>query len=237
MWTGHRPHIAPCWHSEWGVFRNAIIYEEFSIWSLMQAIEQTDNQALIGAYSLLLVESSDHLRLFASLNPEGSYDPLFLSQETWDGIMAGTFPESTGDSFAINPGLNDAWYYPGTDGQGFFISVFPSLGTVSLAWFTFDTELPDEADTANLGAPGQRWLIATGPYQGDKATLDVVSVSGGLFDTSSSVPVEEVIGSVTLQFEDCNSGSISYEFPGISRSAEIPIERVAIDNVAVCLAY
>ena len=32
----------------------------------------------------------------------------------------------------LNPGLNDAWYNPETDGQGFFITVFPDLGTVSL---------------------------------------------------------------------------------------------------------
>lgn len=30
--------------------------------------------------------------------------------------------------FVINAGLNDAWFNPETDGQGFFISVFPGLG-------------------------------------------------------------------------------------------------------------
>jgi len=54
------------------------------------------------------------------------------------------------NDFQINAGLNDAWYNPATDGQGFFITVFPDVGVVVLAWFTYDTELPPEDfDTAS----------------------------------------------------------------------------------------
>jgi len=59
--------------------------------------------------------------------------------------------------------LNDAWYNPETDGQGFFITVFPDLGFLSLAWFTYDTELPAEDAEANLGDAGHRWITALGP--------------------------------------------------------------------------
>jgi hypothetical protein len=38
------------------------------------------------------------------------------------------------NTFGINAGLNDTWYFPDTSGQGFFITVFPDLGYVSLAW-------------------------------------------------------------------------------------------------------
>jgi len=38
-------------------------------------------------------------------------------------------------------GANQATYVY-TNGQGFFITVFPDIGYVSLAWFTYDTELP-----------------------------------------------------------------------------------------------
>ena len=41
------------------------------------------------------------------------------------------------NEFVINSGLNDAWYYPETDGQGFFITVFPDLETVSLCQHRF----------------------------------------------------------------------------------------------------
>jgi len=50
--------------------------------------------------------------------------------------------------FEMNPGLNDAWFNPDTDGQGFFVTVFPDLGFVLLAWFTYDTELPPQDATA-----------------------------------------------------------------------------------------
>jgi len=47
-------------------------------------------------------------------------------------------------TFEINPGLNDAWYNPATNGQGFLITVFPELKQLFLAWFTFDIERPAE---------------------------------------------------------------------------------------------
>jgi sugar lactone lactonase YvrE len=72
--------------------------------------------------------------------------------------------------FVINAGLNDAWFNASTPGQGFFVTVFPDSGQVFLAWFTYDTERPDESVTAILGEPGHRWLTAFGPYEGDTAT-------------------------------------------------------------------
>jgi len=102
--------------------------------------------------------------------------------------------------------------------------------------FTFATALPGENASANLGDPGQRWLVAYGHYAGSEAALLVKSVSGGLFDTSPPQPVREVVGTLVLRFEDCNTGSVAYDFPAISRSGVIPIQRVAIDNVAVCEA-
>mgnify|MGYP000271163598 CR=1 FL=1 len=60
-------------------------------------------------------------------------------------------------------GDNDAWFDPETDSQGVFITVFPDLGFVSLAWFTYDTEIPAEDAEANLGDAGHRWITALGP--------------------------------------------------------------------------
>lgn len=233
-WTGWS---YSCVRPDTGAFVMATIYEERLIWNLLQAIEQTDKQRLLDAYNFLLAEACDHLRLFVSLYDWDDWEAAFLSQDLFDQILAGTFPAPSSEGFAINAGLNDAWYYPETDGQGFFISVFPNLGTVSLAWFTFDTVVPDEYASANLGDSGQRWLIANGKYEGSQATLTVRSVSGGLFDTSPPEPVLDVIGSIVLQFEDCNKGSVIYDLPTISKSGVIPIERVATDNVAVCEAY
>jgi len=89
--------------------------------------------------------------------------------------------------FNINPGLSDAWYYEPSSGQGFFITVFPDLGAVSVAWFTYDTELPAEDATANLGDPGHRWLTAFGPIEGNQVIMEIAMTSGGLFDTPTLI--------------------------------------------------
>jgi peptidyl-prolyl cis-trans isomerase A (cyclophilin A) len=143
------------------------------------------------------------------------------------------------DSFVMNAGLNDAWYNPITDGQGFFITVFPDLNYVSLAWFTYDTDLPAEDETANLGSPGHRWLTALGPIQGDTAVLNIDIVTGGLFDTPTEVQHTTPPGSdgtITLSFANCNSGLVEYDIPSIEQTGSVPIERVAGDNIALCEA-
>lgn len=140
-------------------------------------------------------------------------------------------------TFVMNPGLNDAWYNPATNGQGFFITIFPALGLVNLAWFTYDTELPADESAANLGSPGHRWLTAIGPLNGNTAVMNIEFASGGLFDTASTITVTDPPGSdgtITLTFSDCSTGVVEYNIPSINRQGTVPIQRVATDNVALC---
>ena len=139
----------------------------------------------------------------------------------------------------LTPGLNDAWYNPATDGQGFFITVFPELGHVSLAWFTYDTELPSGNAGATLGDPGHRWLTALGPIDGNQVTMDITLSTGGIFDTPTEIERTDPPGSdgtIKLTFDSCNSGTVEYDIPSIERQGIIPIQRVANDNVALCEA-
>jgi hypothetical protein len=141
--------------------------------------------------------------------------------------------------FKINPGLNDAWFNPATDGQGFFITVFPDLGYVSLAWFTYDTELPPLDAVANLGDPGHRWLTAGGPIDGNTVLMLVELTSGGIFDTATEItrtdpPGED--GEITLTFDSCNSGTVGYAIPSINRQGIVPIQRISGDNIVLCEA-
>ena len=141
--------------------------------------------------------------------------------------------ESKAQGFQINPGLNDAWYYTVTNGQGFFITVFPDIGYVSLSWFTYDTKRPAAGVTANLGEPGHRWLNALGQFSGNQAVLDISYAEGGLFD--STAPVTEVLdGTITLTFSDCNNATVDYDIPSINQQGTVPIQRVTTDNVALC---
>ena len=139
--------------------------------------------------------------------------------------------------FIMNAGLNDAWYDPTTDGQGFFITVFPDLNFVVLAWFTYDTELPPLDATANLGDAGHRWLTAGGVINNDEAVLDIEFTSGGIFDTPSEIVRTDppgADGTLTLKFDNCSTGTIDYDITTINAQGTVPIQRVANDNIALC---
>jgi hypothetical protein len=149
-------------------------------------------------------------------------------------ITLGESPE-----FVLNAGLNDAWYDPETSGQGFFITVFPGLGYVSLAWFTYDTELPADGAQANLGDPGHRWLTAVGPITGNQAIMLVEMTAGGIFDTPTGIQRTDPPGSdgeIVLTFSSCNSATVLYDIPSINMQGIVPIRRVADDNIVICEA-
>jgi len=138
--------------------------------------------------------------------------------------------------FEINAGLNDSWFNPSTPGQGFFITVFPDIRQVFLAWFTYDSERPPANVEAILGEPGHRWLTAFGAYDGATATLEIELTRGGVFDMAEPVPVQEPDGTILLRFAGCNSGSVAYDITSTGVQGMIPIERIALDNVAACEA-
>ena len=141
--------------------------------------------------------------------------------------------------FRINPGLNDAWYNPLTDGQGFYIDIFPDLGVGSLSWFTYDTELPSVDATANLDDPGHRWLTAVGPIVDNQVLMGIELTSDGIFDTPAKFTRTDPPGSdgtIILTFEGCNSATVEYDIPFINRQGIVPIRRVANDNIVICEA-
>ncbi|NOR40471.1 MAG: hypothetical protein GQ537_04625, partial [Gammaproteobacteria bacterium] len=129
-------------------------------------------------------------------------------------------------------------YNPATDGQGFLVTVYPDIKEMFVAWFTFDTERPPEDVTAQLGDPGNRWLTAQGPYDGDSATLTIFVTEGGVFDAAQPPATKDLAGdgTLTLEFADCNDGLVNYEITSLGISGEIPIQRIALDNVTLCEA-
>jgi hypothetical protein len=176
------------------------------------------------------------------LSADGNRLAIGANQNDGNGDGSGhvrVYDLSMFNTFKINPGLNDAWYHQPTSGQGFFITVFPDLGAVSLAWFTYDTELPPLDAVANLGDPGHHWLTAVGPIDGNQAVMEIEMTSGGIFDAASIIertdpPSSD--GTIILTFDSCNSGTIEYDIPSINRQGLIPITRVANDNIVICEA-
>lgn len=210
--------------------------EEMSIRDLRGAIAGTQQEPLLTVYRNLLAGSQNHLRVWAGHieNLGYEYEAQLLSQTDVDAILSGLVVPPPERGFRINANLSDAWYDPATEGQGFFISVFPDQRKILVAWFTYDTVSVSHHGTAELGHPGQRWLIAQGSYIGAQAELPVYSMAGGEFDTYPPAPTADLVGSIFLQFENCGSGSVTYDLPGIDRQGVIPIVRVALDNVTHC---
>jgi glucose/arabinose dehydrogenase len=139
------------------------------------------------------------------------------------------------EAMRINAGINDAWYNPETNGQGFLMTAFPEAEILFLAWFTYDVERPPQDVTAMLGEPGHRWLTAQGPYDGDTALLDINVSSGGVFDSAMpAVGPPEQDGTMTITWSGCNSAVLSYAITSLGIAGEIPLQRIALDNVALC---
>jgi hypothetical protein len=171
----------------------------------------------------------------ATLSESGAYELLVTVD---DGSVQRSASIDVDTGFRINAGLNDAWYYPVTDGQGFFISVFPDKGRMSVSWFTYDTERPGPGVVANLGDPGHRWFNASGRYEGNRAVLTIKFATGGIFDAATEIERYQD-GTMVLTFDDCNNAVVEYDIPSVMQSGIVPIQRIAGDNIALCeaLAY
>jgi hypothetical protein len=165
----------------------------------------------------------------AAASFQGNRNPFIDHPEWVDCVFGGICKV-----FQINAGLNDAWFNPATGGQGFFVSVFPDIGQIFLAWFTYDTERPPGDAQALLGEPGHRWLTAFGAYTNNKAVLDIEITQGGVFDSPEPRPTQDLDGTITLEFSGCNAGTVTYDIPSIGIQGVVPIERIALDNVPFC---
>jgi hypothetical protein len=173
--------------------------------------------------------------------PAGTYT---VEATTYSTAMTGSFvisvhaqdPGCNDCLFQINPGLNDAWFNPVTGGQGFNISVYPVSKQMFVTWFTYDVERPSPDVTAVLGEPGQRWLTAQGTYDDDTATLTVFVTEGGVFDsaTPAASTDQDGVGTMTIEFSDCENALVTYDITSLDLSGEIPIERIMQDNVPIC---
>jgi hypothetical protein len=142
--------------------------------------------------------------------------------------------DDEGEQITINQGISDAWFNPDTPGQGFFIIVFPEIGKVFLAWFTYDTERPPGGVTAILGDEGHRWLTALGDFSGDTATLDIEITEGGIFNAVPPETSQTIQGTIVLEFIDCDTGLVHFNIPSLGLSGTIPIQRLTRDNVGLC---
>jgi len=162
---------------------------------------------------------------------DGVNQPLGFLATFGDGSSAplAVEPEFT----TLTPGLNGSWFNHDTDGQGFFIEVFPELGTMFVAWFTYDTTFADGNETAVVGEPNHRWLTAQGPFDGTTGELEVYITSGGIFNQDNAVQ-RTPDGTLTIDFDDCRSAEATYSLVSSGLAGTIPLTRISGSTVAFC---
>jgi len=118
----------------------------------------------------------------------------------------------------INAGMSGAWTNLDTLGQGMFLDVIESSGQIFLGWFTYEADQGingDEQDNTH------RWMVAIGPFTGNTAELELLSVSGGTFNGPDEV-TETPVGTATLTFRSCTEAVFDYQLDvGISRTMQL----------------
>jgi glucose/arabinose dehydrogenase len=195
-----------------------------NVWGLRREGSQWDMS--------LLAETGFTLSTFG----RGEDGEIYAASQ-FSGVFLISDGEPASNDFVINSGLSDAWYDPATDGQGFFIVVWPDTGLIFLSWFTFDMERPPQDATAMLGEPGHRWLTAQGPYSGDTANLEIAMTAGGVFDSSVPAPDDPLpYGTISITWSDCGNALLTYNLTSSARIGQIPLQRIVDDNLAACEA-
>jgi hypothetical protein len=198
--------------------------DEFFIWTqangmqrLQEILEANGTTGLNGWSELRAGSISDNGQWVVGdgTNPSG-FREAFLAR----------LPDGIGQGFQINAGHAGAWFNPETSGQGQFIDVEPENQFMFISWFTY-------TDAASDHPFEQRWLTAQGNYSGNIAELDLWETLGGRFDDPQEV-TRTRIGEVTLSFNDCEQGLMSYNIDEEELLGEFPLNRVIGGSGNVC---
>lgn len=128
----------------------------------------------------------------------------------------------------VNAGMDGGWFEQATSGQGFFFDVHPNDeggGFFFGAWFTY----------GGATASGQQWYTVQGSYdKGSMVDIPMFNTTGGRFDDPQEVSTEQV-GTVDIEFNDCNSATLVYDFSGpTGPQGDIELTRVVPGNEELC---
>jgi len=144
--------------------------------------------------------------------------------DKWFQVLANILPDT--ETFQINAGHSGAWFNPQTSGQGLLLEVEPEEQYLFLSWFTY-------TEAASANPREQHWFTAQGSYSGNSATLPVFETLGGRFDHPQPVNTESV-GLLTVQFDDCEQGTVSYAIDTWDARGAFPIQRLIPGSGNVC---
>ena len=143
-----------------------------------------------------------------------------------DATLCTITNDDIGPAFQINAGNAGAWFNTATSGQGQFIDVEPEEQFMFISWFTFTGATSDNPFE-------QHWFTAQGNYTGNTAELTLYETLGGAFDDPQEINTLPV-GEVTLSFNDCDQGQMTYSFNEEELQGTVPLFRVIPGSGNVC---
>ena len=133
--------------------------------------------------------------------------------------LAGAFVSAgaqSPDSLSLRGDFSGTWYDPAQSGHGLNIEVL-DRGRAVVAWYTFDAQ----------GAP--MWLFGLGSVEGPRVRASMSRVEGGRFPPlfDSAAAQTRAWGELTIDFDDCNKGTLSWTPTAAGFSAgSMPLSRL-----------
>lgn len=135
-------------------------------------------------------------------------------------------PTAANSEIALRGDFSGMWFNPSRIGQGFTLEVLDG-GRAVVGWYTFD----------GTGAP--LWLAGAGEVVGSELRVNLRSVSGGRFPSSTAAEAVTTApwGTLDMTFSGCDAGEARWTpaVPGFLAGA-MPIERLTQVDGARCNA-
>lgn len=133
-----------------------------------------------------------------------------------DDVVAGASPfQSTN--------VTGGWFDPAQSGQGLFVEHLPDERIVA-SWYTFSP------------AGAQTWLIGVGQLMGNSVTMPMLLVTNGRFPPAFDPATiqRNAFGEMTLRFDSCDSGLLSFAFPSPYNSGTMILRRPELAAGVTC---
>lgn len=121
----------------------------------------------------------------------------------------------------VDASVSGHWYTPEFDGQGFAFTPKPDENRLLGSWYSWGENGSQIWFALDSAGPRSGTAAANGGFDNATAVLTVYRATGGAF--AASAPVTQTpVGTVTVDFADCNNAVATYALDG-GPSGELPL--------------